>query len=102
MPTQRVGTEGYGFICSIYNPCVETLFSEPKVFCLGQVSEVCVHVFSHSVVSYSLWPHGQALSSTEFSRQEYWSGLPFPTPGDLPDPGMEPRLLPSPALVGGF
>ena len=31
----------------------------------------------------------------EFSRQEYWSGLPFPSPGDIPDPGMEPR---SPAL----
>ena len=30
-----------------------------------------------------------------FSRQEYWSGLPFPSPGDLPDPGIEPR---SPAL----
>ena len=28
-----------------------------------------------------------------FSRQEYWSGLPFPSPGDLPDPGMEPRSL---------
>jgi len=35
----------------------------------------------------------------EFSRQEYWSGLPFPTPGDLPDPGIEPT---SPALAGGF
>ena len=33
--------------------------------------------------------------SVEFSRQEYWSGLPFPSPGDLPDPGIEPR---SPAL----
>ena len=33
--------------------------------------------------------------SMEFSRQEYWSGLPFPSPGDLPDPGMESR---SPAL----
>ena len=33
--------------------------------------------------------------SMEYSRQEYWSGLPFPTPGDLPDPGTEPR---SPAL----
>ena len=31
----------------------------------------------------------------EFSRQEYWSGLPFPSPGDLPDPGIKPR---SPAL----
>ena len=34
-----------------------------------------------------------------FSRQEYWSGLPFPSPGDLPSPGMEPA---SPALAGRF
>ena len=33
----------------------------------------------------------QAPPSTGFSRQEYWSGLPFPSPGDLPDPGIEPR-----------
>ena len=33
---------------------------------------------------------GSSLSM-EFSRQEYWSGLPFPSPGDLPDPGIEPR-----------
>ena len=32
----------------------------------------------------------QAPPSVEFSRQEYWSGLPFPSPGDLPDPGIEP------------
>ena len=32
----------------------------------------------------------QAALSMEFPRQEYWSGLPFPTPGDLPDPGIEP------------
>ena len=32
----------------------------------------------------------QAPLSTEFSRQEYWSGLPFPSPGDLPDPGIKP------------
>ena len=37
----------------------------------------------------------QALLSMGFSRQECWSGLPFPSPGDLPDPGIEPR---SPAL----
>ena len=37
----------------------------------------------------------QSPLSMEFSRQEYWSGLPFPTPGDLPDPGIEPG---SPAL----
>ena len=38
----------------------------------------------------------------EFSRQEYWSRLPFPTPGDLPDPGMETVSSASSALVGGF
>ena len=37
----------------------------------------------------------QAPPSMEFSRPEYWNGLPFPSPGDLPDPGIEPR---SPAL----
>ena len=52
-----------------------------------------------SVVSNSLGPHGlwpcQAPLSVGFSKQEYWSGLPFPSPGDLPDPGIEPW---SPAL----
>ena len=38
----------------------------------------------------------------EFSRQEYWSGLPCPLPGDLPDPGIEPESLMSPALADGF
>ena len=37
-----------------------------------------------------------------FSRQEYQSGLPFPLPGDLPDPGIKPLSLASPALAGGF
>ena len=41
----------------------------------------------------------QALLSMEFSRQECWSGLPFPSPEDLPKPGMEHK---SPALAGGF
>ena len=41
----------------------------------------------------------QAPLSMEFSRQEYWSGLPFPPPGDLPNPGIEPA---SPALESGF
>jgi len=44
----------------------------------------------------------QAPLSIGFSRQEYWSGLPFPLPGDLPNPGIEPRSLTSPALAGGF
>ena len=44
----------------------------------------------------------QAPLSMESFRQEYWSGLPFPTPGDLPDPGFKPMSLSSPALAGGF
>ena len=44
----------------------------------------------------------QAPLSMGFTRQEYWSGLPFPSPGDLPDPGLEPASLTSPALAGGF
>ena len=58
---------------------------------------VCVCVI-HSVVSDSVTPWTvacQAPLSMGFSRQEYWSGLPFLSPGDLPDPGIKPR---SPAL----
>ena len=44
----------------------------------------------------------QAHLSMGFSRQEYWSGLPCLSPGDLPDPGIEPLSLTSPALAGGF
>ena len=40
--------------------------------------------------------------SLGFPRQEYWNGLPFPSPGDLPDPGIEPMSLKSPALAGRF
>ena len=44
----------------------------------------------------------QAPLSMEFSRQKYWSGLPFPTPWVLPSPGMKPTSLASPALAGKF
>ena len=44
----------------------------------------------------------QAPLSMGFSRQEYCSGLPCPPPGDLPNPGIEPASLMSPALAGGF
>ena len=44
----------------------------------------------------------QAPLSMGFSRQEYWSGLPCPPPGDLPDPGIEPASLISPTLAGEF
>ena len=44
----------------------------------------------------------QAPLSMEFPRQEHWSGLPFPIPGDLPDPRMEALSVASPALAGRF
>ena len=52
-------------------------------------------------MSNSLRPHvaHQAFLSMGFPRQEYWSGLPFPPPGNLPNPGVEPK---SPALAGRF
>ena len=57
--------------------------------------------FSHVQLFASLWTvTRQALLSMGFSGQEYWSGLPCPPPGYLPDPGMEPVPLTSPALVG--
>ena len=44
----------------------------------------------------------QAPLSMGFSRQEYWSGLPFPSPADLPDLGIKPESVMSPPLAGGF
>ena len=66
----------------------------------------CVCVLSCLVMSDSLWHHKivahQAPLSMEFSTQEYWGGLPFPSPGDLPEPGIEPESPVTPALVGGL
>ena len=52
----------------------------------------------HGPMDYSC----QAPLSTEFSRQEYWTGLPFPTPGDLPNSGFETASLASSALAGRY
>ena len=59
--------------------------------------------FSRVQLFLTLWTVAlQASLSMGFSRQEYWSGLPFSVPGDLPDPGIEPMSLTFPALAGGF
>ena len=66
---------------------------------------VCVCVlshFSHVRVSATPMDYSQAPLSMGFSRQEHWSGLPCPPPGDLPDPGTESMSLMSPALADGF
>ena len=65
--------------------------------CCCLVAQSCLDTFATS------WTvaHQDPLS-TDFPRQEYWSGLPFPSPGDLLDSGSEPMSLVSPAMAGGF
>ena len=64
---------------------------------------MCALSLHHVRLSAAPWTVAcQAPLSMVFSRQEYWSGLPFPPPGDLPDPGTEPMSAGSPALAGGF
>ena len=59
--------------------------------------------FSHVQLFVTPWNVAcQAPLSMGFSRQEYWSRLPCPPPGDFPDPGIKPESLMSPALAGGF
>ena len=60
-------------------------------------------MLNHVQLFLTLWTVAyQAPLSIEFSRQEYWSGLPFPLPEDLSDPGIKPASPMSPALAGGF
>ena len=59
--------------------------------------------FSHARLFATLWTVAhQAPLSMGLSRQQYWSGLPCPPPGHLPNPGTEPVALTFPALAGGF
>ena len=80
---------------------------------VGQCVCVCVCVCACACTRAQLLSHvqffvtpstvaHQAPMFWQFSRQEYWSGLPFPTPGDLPNPGIEPVLFAPSALAGGF
>ena len=72
--------------------------NESFKYIFAQYVEHCMQVKSLSRVRLFVTPWTvahQAPQSMGFSRQEYWSGLPSPSPGDLPDPGIEPR---SPAL----
>ena len=81
----------------------------PLQFCMVNVSEAkvhkCWHSSSYSVVCDFATPWAvarQAPLSTGFSRQEYWSGLPFPPPGELPHPEMELESTVTSALAGRF
>ena len=67
--------------------------SKPNSSLYVLVAQSCLTVCDPWTVAH------QAPLYMEFSRQEYWSGLPFPTAVDLPDPGREPMSLASPALA---
>ena len=93
---------------SLYNQWVHFPPSQKKskavvLTCVSCVCACLLSHFRHVQLFTSPWiiAH-QAPLSMGFSRQEYWSGLPWPPPGDLPDPGIEPISLKSPALAGGF
>ena len=73
--------------------CKSNLFKSNKVSLFCSLSHVWFFVTSWTV---------KAPLSTEFPRQEYWSGFSFPTWGDFPDPGIEPVSLVSSALAGEF
>ena len=71
----------------------------PSILCVC----VCTYTLSHVQLFVIAWTVAhQAPLSLGFSRQEYWSRLPFPSPRDLPDPWIKPVSLVSLSLVGGF
>ena len=73
------------------------LYNKPLInYLVGLVAKSCLTLVTPWTVAC------QAPLSMGFSRQEYWSGLSFPSLGDLPDPGIEPMSLMSPALAGWF
>ena len=73
---------GHGTTNCILSPCLFNLYAE----C------VCVKLLSHVRLFVTPWTDAhQVPPSMGFSKQEYWSGLPFPSPGDLPDPGINLR-----------
>ena len=63
------------------------------VVCARLVTQVCLTLYDSFLRPWDF---------PGFSRQEYWSGLPSPPPGNLPDPGIKPMSLVIPALTGGF
>ena len=80
------------------------VLSHVQFFVIPWTVCVCVCMLSYVQLLVTPWTVAhQASLSMEFFREEYWSGLPCPPPGDLPDPGVKPTSLVSPALAGsGF
>ena len=106
------------FLCCLEStPCTATpgvaeRFLDRRMLTNLLTKQQCLHthlplrgyvcVCAHSAVSNSWTVACQAPLSMKFSRQKYWSGLPFSSPGDLPCPGIEPASLVSLALAGMF
>ena len=67
------------------NQCSQKTEQQLTVYSVMLVAQLCLALCIPRTVAH------QAPLSMEFSRQEYWSGLPFSSPGDLPNPGIEPR-----------
>ena len=88
------------FVPSCYpfiNIFIEVIYNVVLIAAVQQ-SDSVIYTLSLSVRAAVRDPTDCSPPSTEFSRQAYWSGLPFPSPGDLPDPGIEPRSPVSPVL----
>ena len=96
-------------MCFSFSLCMSVGLYMSLSQCVCVSLSMCVSVSVYVYVSQRvclcviLWTVArQAPLSVGFSRQEYWSGLLCPPPGDLPDPRIKPMSLASPALAGGF
>ena len=84
---------------------LDSSFLGSTLWCVCVCAHVCVCMCMFSCVQHFVTPQTAALHvplSMEFSRQDYWSELPFPSPVNLPNPGIEPVALEYPALAGKF
>ena len=81
---------------------VPELYSKSWFFTYFIYSGACTHTQLCPTLCDPMDCSPPVTLSMEFSKQGYWSGLPIPTPGNLPDSGIEPKFLASPALAEGF
>ena len=92
-----------GCTMTIPDGCEPDVCQEPKYECHRHWVCAVFGNFSHVRLFATLWARVcQAPLSVGFSRQEYWNGFPCLPPGNLPDPGIKPTSLTSPALAGRF
>ena len=88
-------------VCMSFNG--QWLYQLWNIYILEYLLACLLSCFSHVQLFVTLWTIAcQVPLTIEFSRQEYWSGLPCPPPCDLSDPGIGPMSLSSLALAGGF